>query len=92
LGRALERHDDEIVGVAELRLPEPPVDREHQVDGVEPPLLPDLRTVGAERETEAEDDATTDRGGATANRLGRDEIDGAALVVRSPAAPVGDLA
>src|SRR5262249_40314279 len=90
LRRALERHDHEVVG--ELCVPDAGIDPEHQVDGVEATSLPDLRTVGAERQAQTENDAAPDGRGSAANHLGRDEVDRAALVAGSPASPVGDLA
>src|SRR5262249_27975668 len=76
----------------ELRVPDACIDPEHQVDGVEATSLPDLRTVGAEREAEAEHGAPPDGGGPATHHVGRDEVDRAAFVVGAPAAPVGDLA
>ena len=90
LRRALKRHDDDVVAVAELALPDTSIERAHQVDRVHAPVRAELRPVGAEREAEAEDLAAFHASCGAPHEVGRDEVDRAALVLRSPAPPVGD--
>src|SRR2546422_10104677 len=68
------------------------VDRRHGVDRVRAPALADLRPVGTEGEAQAEDRAPPDARRRAAHDVRGDEVDGAALVVRAPAPPVGDPA
>ena len=94
LGRALERHADRVVRVAGTVGigAQAAVDRRHGVDRVRAPALADLRPVGAEGEAQAEDRAPPDARRRAAHDVRGDEVDGAALVVRAPAPPVGDPA
>src|SRR5207302_345024 len=99
LGHALQRHDDPVVGAAVAlhlgdvgRRPGPVAAvAEHRVNRVEALAGAALGSPALQRNAEREDLAGGGEAAGSGYRVGRDVVQRAELVVRSPPTPVPDL-